>query len=203
MADIFGRNQTPQQPREESINKSTSLFDENESLLAKSIIGLAEADKSIDLNKFGRMAILFENGCIVDNGYHNKDAYDLKSLYKDYSLSDWDKFLQFSCVQKFINTRERQRFAKLIDSLYNEIEKQSNYSEKGVNSQLVNSLNKAIEGLQKLIAVSNTGETFVTIYAPKKNYDSIISNKVLKTECMTIREDNTKVRDFEDALNDD
>lgn len=203
--DPFGQSNRPKpKPIEISqSNYSGKEFNSSDSLLYKEVLGVCESDKNLDADRYCNMAVLFENSYIQSSGsYRETDVYYLKDTYKEYSLEEWNKFMNFACVQNFISNRQKQRFGEMIDALYDEIKRQQD-SKEGINSQLINSLNKAIEGLQKLMAIGGKGETFVTVFLPKKDYNSIISNKVVKTDCMEIVTDNTNIKDFGEEVDAD
>lgn len=197
MEDLFGRK--PKQESKEQVEKEPIrvITDIEDSLLAQEIYPLAKTDKVINLDRFLKMAALYE-ACAVNNQKYNYfSEYELKDKHKEYSLVEWKKFLSLACVQNFINSRKLHQLGEMISNLYEELDRQKSGDE-GISPQLVNSINKAIEGLQKLISVTDTKPIFVTTYLGEKDYNSIIANKIVKTDVMTIETNNNVLGEDEE-----
>lgn len=190
MDELFGRkpkSDTPIQAEKEPVKVITDI---NDSLLAQEIYPLAKTNKDINLDRFLKMAALYE-ACAVNNAKYNYfSEYELKDKHSEYTLLEWKKFLSLACVQNFINARKLHQLGEMISNLYAELDRQKS-GDNGISPQLVNSINKAIEGLQKLMSVTDTKPVFITTYLGEKNYNSIMANKVYKTNVMNIETDNS------------
>ena len=67
----------------------------------------------------------------------------------------------------------------------------------GIQAQTINGLQKLIETYQKFMNVTENKQTFITTFIPEKNYESIISNKVIQTDVMKIEQD-TSIKNEEE-----
>lgn len=195
MADIFGRE--PKQVAtevKEDIKMSSFLPDS--SLLAQEVYQLAKSNKELNIDRFARMAADFEMCAVNDSKYNYYSEYELNKYNNGYSLSDWKTFLSLACVQNFITSRKIRSMGEMICIFEDDIRRQKDLGE-GIQAQTINGLQKLIETYQKFMNVTENKQTFITTFIPEKNYESIISNKVIQTDVMKIEQD-TSIKNEEE-----
>ena len=197
MEDLFGRKPKTETQQADEKQPVRVITDIDDSLLAQEIYPLAKTNKDINIDRFLKMAALYEACAVTNAKYNYFSEYELKEKHSEYTLVEWKKFLSLACVQNFINARKLHQLGEMISTLYEELDNQKD-REGGISPQLVNSINKAVEGLQKLISVTDTKPTFITTYVGEKDYNSIIANNIYKTDVMNIETDNTTLGEDEE-----